>query len=128
MNCVPKTVRNRRTRGIKVSDEALKSIGRLANGGVRDSQSILDHMAAFCADKIEEVDILSTYGLATDSKLNEIIGAMRNGNCEKNLSLSDEVVGLNCDLHRLPCDLETRLHAQLSRLLSTSNENFPERK
>jgi DNA polymerase-3 subunit gamma/tau len=36
--------------GIKVEPTALDSIARLANGGMRDSQSILDQMVSFCGD------------------------------------------------------------------------------
>ncbi|MDR1255513.1 MAG: DNA polymerase III subunit gamma/tau [Puniceicoccales bacterium] len=113
--------------GIEISDDALKLIVRLANGGVRDAQSTLDQMAAFCANKIEESDILSAYGLISDAKLDAIIGAMRSGNYEKILSLCKEIVDSNCDLYRVLCDLESRLHSQLSHLLSTNNEIFPER-
>jgi DNA polymerase-3 subunit gamma/tau len=44
--------------GIKVEPTALDSIARLANGGMRDSQSILDQMISFCGDTIKEQDVL----------------------------------------------------------------------
>ena len=33
---------------IKISDAALECIARMADGGMRDAQSILDQMIAFC--------------------------------------------------------------------------------
>ncbi|MBQ6535030.1 MAG: DNA polymerase III subunit gamma/tau, partial [Opitutales bacterium] len=38
--------------GIEASEEALRAIARLANGGMRDAQSILDQMISFCGRKI----------------------------------------------------------------------------
>jgi DNA polymerase-3 subunit gamma/tau len=113
--------------GIKLSDGALHLILRLSNGGVRDAQSILDQMAAFCAGEIGETDILSAYGLASDETLDELICEMRSGNYGKILALANEIANSNCDLYRVLCDLEARFHMQLSDLLATSSETFPER-
>ena len=40
--------------GIEVEKEALNAIARLANGGMRDAQSILDQMISFCGQQIKE--------------------------------------------------------------------------
>ena len=49
--------------GIEVEKEALDAIARLANGGMRDAQSILDQMISFCGVQIKESDVLDVYGL-----------------------------------------------------------------
>lgn len=49
--------------GIEVETEALNAIARLANGGMRDAQSILDQMISFCGQQIKESDVLDVYGL-----------------------------------------------------------------
>jgi len=48
---------------IDVEKEALNAIARLANGGMRDAQSILDQMISFCGQQIKESDVLDVYGL-----------------------------------------------------------------
>ena len=48
---------------IKVSDAALGSIARMADGGMRDAQSIFDQMISFCGAEIAEPDVLDVYGL-----------------------------------------------------------------
>ncbi len=48
--------------GIEVEAEAIASIARLANGGMRDAQSILDQMISFCGSKIADSDVLDVYG------------------------------------------------------------------
>jgi DNA polymerase-3 subunit gamma/tau len=113
--------------GIGVTDEALELIVRLSKGGVRDAQSTLDQMAAFCAGKIEAADILLAHGLVSTDTLDELIREMRGGNYEKILSLAGDIANSNCDLYGVLCDLESRLHEQLASLLSTGGGNFPER-
>ncbi|HEX4097656.1 MAG TPA: DNA polymerase III subunit gamma/tau, partial [Caulobacteraceae bacterium] len=46
---------------ISVDDAALASIARLADGGMRDAQSILDQMISFCGNEISEADVLDVY-------------------------------------------------------------------
>jgi DNA polymerase III gamma/tau subunit len=113
--------------GIEVAEEALELIVRLSRGGVRDAQSTLDQMAAFCAGKIEAADILLAHGLVSTGTLDELIREMRSGNYGKILSLAGNIANSNCDLYGVLCDLEFRLHEQLSGLLSTNEGNFPER-
>ena len=50
---------------IKVSDAALQSIARMADGGMRDAQSVFDQMISFCGAEIAEADVLDVYGLVS---------------------------------------------------------------
>ena len=61
-------------RGIDAA--ALAAIARLADGGMRDSQSILDQMIAFCGDAITEADVLEVYGLVSAEKVGELARAI----------------------------------------------------
>ena len=47
---------------IKLSEEASSAIAKGARGGMRDSQSMLDQLVAFCGKKIEEEDVLQMFG------------------------------------------------------------------
>jgi DNA polymerase-3 subunit gamma/tau len=60
-----------KTEGIEVDGKALDAIARLANGGMRDAQSILDQMISFCGKSIKESDVLDVYGLVG---INEVKG------------------------------------------------------
>lgn len=60
-----------KTEGIEVDEKALDAIARLANGGMRDAQSILDQMISFCGKSIKESDVLDVYGLVG---INEVKG------------------------------------------------------
>src|SRR5579862_4979887 len=46
---------------IAIDDAALAAIARGAEGGLRDAESALDQLIAFCGDKIKETDVLSVF-------------------------------------------------------------------
>jgi DNA polymerase-3 subunit gamma/tau len=62
--------------GIEVEVNALNAIARLANGGMRDAQSILDQMISFCGSAIKEADVLDVYGMVGIAEIEELAQAM----------------------------------------------------
>ena len=48
--------------GIELSEEAAFAIAKGAEGGMRDAQSMLDQLVAFCGNKIEEGNVLEIFG------------------------------------------------------------------
>ncbi|MEM7697566.1 MAG: DNA polymerase III subunit gamma/tau [Verrucomicrobiota bacterium] len=48
--------------GIGLSEAAAFAIAKGADGGMRDAQSMLDQLVAFCGDAIEESDVLDIFG------------------------------------------------------------------
>jgi len=99
--------------GIEVEDAALKAIARLADGGMRDSQSILDQMIAFCGDKVCESDVLEVYGLVSANKVDELARALAAAENAKILDLIDEFDADGRDLVRLLVELQTRVRDAL---------------
>ena len=63
--------------GVEIAGDALLAIARGAEGGLRDAESALDQLMAFCSGKIEEADVLSIFGLASRRKLDELGGDTR---------------------------------------------------
>src|SRR5882724_1067122 len=61
---------------IKITEPALASIARLADGGMRDAQSIFDQMISFCGQEISEPDVLDVYGLVAAEKINDLACAV----------------------------------------------------
>ncbi|MGH8018012.1 MAG: DNA polymerase III subunit gamma/tau, partial [Opitutaceae bacterium] len=98
---------------ITVDEPALKAIARLADGGMRDSQSILDQMIAFCGDTVTESDVLEVYGLVSAAKVSELAAALAAGDNAKLLDLVDEFDASGRDLVRLLVDLQTRMREAL---------------
>jgi DNA polymerase-3 subunit gamma/tau len=98
---------------IKISAEALTSIARLADGGLRDAQSILDQMISFCGAEIAEADILDVYGLVSAEKVAELASALASGDHRKILALVDECDSAGRDLVRLLEDLQALVREAL---------------
>ncbi len=53
---------------LKLAPAAAEAIARGAEGGMRDAESMLDQLVAFCGQKIAEDDVLSVFGLHGDSR------------------------------------------------------------
>lgn len=98
---------------IKISDQALASIARMADGGMRDAQSIFDQMISFCGNEISEPDVLDVYGLVSSEKVTELAAAVAKGDDKRIISLVDECDAAGRDLVRLLTDLQARVRAAL---------------
>src|SRR6266550_543916 len=68
--------------GVKIEPAALQAIARGAEGALRDAESALDQLISFCGDKIEEADVLSMFGLASQSQLLKLAHAIIAGEIE----------------------------------------------
>jgi len=62
---------------IKFEKKALYLIARASDGGLRDAESLLDQMASFCAEGIQEKDVLGFLGLASESFYIDLLKAVR---------------------------------------------------
>ena len=92
---------------IVVTDAALASIARLADGGMRDAQSIFDQMISFCGDQIGEADLLDVYGLVAAEKVAELTRALAAADHAKIVEVVDECDANGRDLVRLLGDVQT---------------------
>ena len=91
---------------IKVADAALACIARLADGGMRDAQSILDQMISFCGSEISEPDVLDVYGLVSGEKVAALAAAVAAGDHRAIVALVDECDAAGRDLVRLLTDVQ----------------------
>lgn len=98
---------------IKVADAALACIARMAEGGMRDAQSILDQMISFCGGEISEPDVLDVFGLVAADKIAELAGAIAAGDHQKIVALVDECDANGRDLVRLLSDLQALVRGAL---------------
>ncbi|HCI92854.1 MAG TPA: DNA polymerase III subunit gamma/tau, partial [Verrucomicrobiales bacterium] len=51
--------------GVKLDDPAAWAIAKGADGGMRDAQSMLDQLVAFCGDEITEKNVLEIFGFTS---------------------------------------------------------------
>ncbi len=98
---------------IKVSDDALACIARMADGGMRDAQSIFDQMISFCGAEISEPDVLDVYGLVAAEKITALAAALAAGDHQKLVAIVDECDAAGRDLVRLLVDLQALVRVAL---------------
>ncbi|MEO6003357.1 MAG: DNA polymerase III subunit gamma/tau [Opitutus sp.] len=98
---------------ITISDAALESIARMADGGMRDAQSVLDQMISFCGGDITEPDVLDVYGLVSAEKIAELASALAAGDHRRIVSIVDECDANGRDLVRLLSDLQAYIRTAL---------------
>ncbi len=103
---------------IEVEDAALASIARLADGGLRDAQSILDQMISFCGGRIAEVDLLDVYGLVAAGKVAELAAAVAAGDHKAIMAIVDASDAAGRDLVRLLADLQALVREALVDAIS----------
>lgn len=99
--------------GINVAPEALEAIARLANGGMRDSQSILDQMISFCGKEISEQDVLDVYGLVSAERINSLACSLGSLDFAGIIESVDAFTKEGCDLFRILVDLEAEVREAL---------------
>jgi len=91
--------------GITLSEAAAFAIAKGADGGMRDAQSMLDQLVAFCGNAIEESDVLDIFGfnsLEAIAELAELILDRKNAEALDSIHRHD-VAGK--DLGKLLADL-----------------------
>ena len=98
---------------IKITEAALACIARMADGGMRDAQSILDQMISFCGGEISEPDVLDVYGLVAADKIAGLAGALAAGDHRKIVAVVDECDANGRDLVRLLADLQAHVRSAL---------------
>jgi DNA polymerase-3 subunit gamma/tau len=61
--------------GAAADDDALALIARLADGGMRDAESLLDQVLAFAPERLTAADVREAVGLADDDVITELVDA-----------------------------------------------------
>ena len=108
---------------VKVDAAALACIARLADGGMRDAQSILDQMIAFCGGEIAEADVLDVYGLVSEAKVAELAGALAAGDHRRIVAIVDECDAAGRDLVRLLTDLQAHVRTVLLESIASGGSS-----
>jgi DNA polymerase-3 subunit gamma/tau len=101
------------TEKVEVEDAALATISRMAMGGMRDGQSILDQMISFCGMNILQADVLEVYGLASPEQIAELARALSEADFSAILKSADAFASEGIDLYRALQDLQEHMRSGL---------------
>lgn len=77
-----------REENVKLDDPAAWAIAKGADGGMRDAQSMLDQLVAFCGNEINEANVLDIFGFTS----RETVAALLLGILEKQPAQALEVI------------------------------------
>ncbi len=94
---------------IQLSNAAADSLARGAEGGMRDAESMLDQLVAFCGNHIEENDVLQIFGFTARETVSSLCEHLIAGQIPEALHLLQQQAEAGKDLSRLFGDLITHL-------------------
>jgi DNA polymerase III subunit gamma/tau len=90
---------------ITLEPAAAHAIARGAEGGLRDAESMLDQLVAFCGEKITESDVLNVFGFTSEQTVSELTGRILRGETPEAIDLLHEQCEAGKDMMRLMADL-----------------------
>jgi len=91
--------------GIALEPIAAETIARGAEGGLRDAESMLDQLVAFCGNTVAEQDVLDVFGFTARQTVADLCEHLLNGDTAKALALLHAQSESGRDLSRLLSDL-----------------------
>ena len=95
--------------GFTIEPAAAEAVARGAEGGLRDAESMLDQLVAFCGEKITEVDVLNVFGFTGTQTVSHLCEAILNSDAPAALASIHEQAEAGKDLGRLLSDLISHL-------------------
>jgi DNA polymerase-3 subunit gamma/tau len=90
---------------ITLEPAAAHAIARGAEGGLRDAESMLDQLVAFCGDKIDESDVLNVFGFTSEQTVVDLTGRILRGETPDAIDLLHQQSESGKDMMRLMSDL-----------------------
>jgi DNA polymerase-3 subunit gamma/tau len=90
---------------IVLDPAAAHAIAKGADGGLRDAESMLDQLVAFCGDKIAEPDVLSVFGFTSEQTVAQFTEKILRGETAEALELLHTEADSGKDMMKLMSDL-----------------------
>jgi DNA polymerase-3 subunit gamma/tau len=90
---------------ITLEPAAAHAIARGAEGGLRDAESMLDQLVAFCGEKIAENDVLNVFGFTSEQTVIDLTGRILGGQTPAAIDLLHQQSDAGKDMMRLMSDL-----------------------
>jgi DNA polymerase-3 subunit gamma/tau len=93
--------------GVDADADALELIARLADGGMRDAESLLDQVMAYAGDHLAEASVRDAVGLAEDEAIGRLLDALVEGRTSDALQGIAELSDAGRDLGQVAQQIET---------------------
>jgi DNA polymerase-3 subunit gamma/tau len=114
---------------VTLEPAAAHAIARGADGGLRDAESMLDQLVAFCGEKIAESDVLNVFGFTSEQTVAAFTEKVLRGNTSGALAALDEQAAAGKEMMKLMNDLIAHLRDLLVYKVkpeALSDETVPE--
>lgn len=119
---------------IEIDPEAISLIAQLADGGMRDSLSILDQCIAYCSSNITVDNVREIYGVLTTSDIGKLFEHLYAHEVDELIQQIQECSDKGMDLKRLTSDFITLLKESIildyssnSQLVSNTHKEVIEK-
>ena len=90
---------------ITLEPAAAHAIARGAEGGLRDAESMLDQLVAFCGEKISETDVLNVFGFTSEQTVVDLMQHILRAETPEAIDLLHQQSDSGKDMMRLMSDL-----------------------
>ena len=90
---------------ITLDPAAAHAIAKGADGGLRDAESMLDQLVAFCGEKIAEPDVLNVFGFTSEQTVSNFTDKILRGETPEALELLHAEAENGKDMMKLMSDL-----------------------
>ena len=97
--------------GLVVGDGVLDRVARMARGSLRDAESLLDQLVAYCGDRIELDAAREVLGLSGEELVPDLADALRAGDLARGFQLIDDLASTGADLRHFARELVDYLRA-----------------
>jgi DNA polymerase III subunit gamma/tau len=87
--------------GVDVEEGALHVIARAADGALRDAESMLDQLSAFCQGRINKADVLAVLGLIEEEVAQQVADAAIAQDAAACLELANRVITEGRDIRQI---------------------------
>lgn len=91
--------------GVSLSIGAAEAIAIASEGGLRDAESMLDQLVAFCGNEINEDQVLEIFGLTSELVVADLARSIVNANAPAALRIIHDQAEAGKDLSRILGDL-----------------------
>jgi len=98
---------------VELDPAAAEAVARGAEGGMRDAESMLDQLVAFCGDSITEPDVLRVFGFTSQQTVAQLCASLIDGDASAALRVIHQEAEAGRDLTRLLSDFIAHLRALL---------------
>ena len=90
---------------IEYNEDAIETIIKLADGGMRDALSILDQVLAYSGNKLSANDVLEIFSLESKEEKIALLNSITNGDVSDVLNRMNKYIDKGTDIKRLTEDL-----------------------